>query len=162
MQELNFTRFNTIHDITSSKNFRLSSAKLNRQEKKKIFGFEKYSDFFEIINVTCFSFILSRKQFIRLIRAKSSKERFMKIYQIGRSVLLERCGWKKQKSTIISCLCHHLLFFCHFFFCAYFLTNSHFIRHVSHITIWLWLFLLYRAPCYFHICHQWVWFCMTQ
>ena len=97
-----------------------------------------------------FIHLFQKKQFIRLIRAKSSKERSMKIYQIGRGVLLERCGWKKHKSTIITCLCHHVLFFCHYF-CAYFLTNSNFIKHASHITIWLWLFLLLRAPCYFHI-----------
>ena len=40
----------TIRDITSSEKFWLSPAKLNRQEKKKkIFGFEKYSDFLKII-----------------------------------------------------------------------------------------------------------------
>ena len=35
---------------------KLSSTNLSRQEKKKISGFEKYSYFLEIINLTCFSF----------------------------------------------------------------------------------------------------------
>ena len=59
LQELNFMRFDIILDITSSKEFRLSSAKLNHQEKK-IFEFEKYSEFLEIINLTFFSFHLFR------------------------------------------------------------------------------------------------------
>ena len=56
LQELNFMRFDIILDITSSKEFRLSSAKLNHQEKK-IFEFEKYSEFLEMINLTFFHFI---------------------------------------------------------------------------------------------------------
>ena len=59
LQELNFMRFDIILDITSSKEFRLSSAKLNHQEKK-IFEFEKYSEFLEMINLTFFSFHLFR------------------------------------------------------------------------------------------------------
>ena len=156
MQELNFTRFERIHDITSSKKFWLLSAKLKRQEKInlrirkifRLFGNHKRELFFI-------------HSFQKIIRAKSSKEKSMKIYQIGRGGLLECCGWKKHNSTIITCLCHHPSFVCHHF-CAYLLTISHLIKYTPNITIWLWLFLLYRAPCYFHICHQWVWFCMTQ